>query len=222
HGSDGSSFFGLKPTNGNWFCQGAVNGDTSDGYIFQRVTGVSTGEDYTFSAWVLTAHREDVGHPSAWKYDVWDRDTRLIHIRLGIDPTGATNPTGATVQWTPRMYSHLHYTQLAKTVFAESNAITVFVRMQGKGGDWHLYGVDDCMLTHEDVPLRFASSRGLSSNRFEMTLLGKANRTNQLEVSTNLVDWRAGGLLINRTGAVQVVTGGLTNLPARFFRARPR
>lgn len=222
HASDGTSFFSLKPTNGNWFCQGAVNGDTSDGYLFQRVTGVTPGDDYTFSAWVLTAHREDVGHPSAWKYDVWDRDTRLIHMRLGIDPTGATNPTASTVQWTPRMYSHLRYTQFAKTVFAQSNAITVFVRMQGKGGDWHLYGVDDCVLTHEDVPLRFGPSRGLSSNRFEMTLFGKANRTNQLEVSTNLVDWRAGNVLYNRTGAVQIVTGGLTNLPARFFRARPR
>ena len=220
--SDGGWFFGLKPTNGNWFCQGALNGDTSDGYIFQRVTGVTPGDDYSFSAWVLTAHREDVGHPSTWKYDVWDRDGRLIHMRLGIDPTGATDPTASTVQWTPRMYSHLRYTQLAKTAFAQSNAITVFVRMQGKGGDWHLYGVDDCVLTHEDIPLRFAPSHALSSNRFEMTLLGKANRTNQLEVSTNLVDWRAGNVLFNRTGGVQIITGALTNVPARFFRARPR
>lgn len=120
------------------------------------------------------------------------------------------------------MYSHLRYTQLAKTAFAQSNAITVFVRMQGKGGDWHLYGVDDCVLTHEDIPLRFAPSHALSSNRFEMTLLGKANRTNQLEVSTNLVDWRAGNVLFNRTGGVQIITGALTNVPARFFRARPR
>lgn len=220
--TNGGWFFGLKPTNGTWFCQGAVNGDTSDGYIFQRVAGVTPGQDYTFSAWALTAHREDVGHPSAWKYDVWDRDTRLIHMRLGIDPTGATNPTASTVQWTPRMYSHLRYTQLAKTVFAQSNAISVFVRMQGKGGDWHLYGIDDCVLTHEEVPLRFGPSRGLSSNRFEMTLLGKMNRTNQLEVSTNLLDWRAANVLFNRTGAVEIVTGALTNLPARFFRARPR
>jgi hypothetical protein len=49
--------------------------------------------------------------------------------------------------------------------------------------------------------------------------LGKANRTNQLEVSTNLVDWRA---VFNRTGGVQIITGALTNIPARFFRARPR
>ena len=216
--SDGTWFHSLKPTNGTWFCQGAVNGTDSDGYLFQRVTNVHPGRDYTFSAWVMTAHREN----DTWKYDVWDRDGRLIHVRLGIDPTGATNPTASTVQWTPRMYSHLRYTQIAKTAFAQSNAITVFVRMNGQGGQWHLYGVDDCVLTHEEVPLRFGPSRALTNNRFEMTLHGKMNRTNQLEVSTNLVDWRAAGLLVNRTGTVQFTTTSLTNLPSRFFRTRAR
>ena len=221
--SDGNCFFGLKPTNGNWFCQGAVNGSDSDGYIYQRVEGVTPGEDYTFSAWIMTAHRDDVGHPSTWKYDVWDRDTRLIHMRLGIDPSGATNPTAGTVQWTPRTYSHLRYTQLAKTVFAQSNAITVFVRMQGKGGDWHLYGVDDCVLTHEDVPLRFGTSAALpDNNRFQMTLYGKAHRTNQIDVSTNLTTWRSLGLVVNQGEAVQFSVFGLTNSSDRFFRARPR
>jgi hypothetical protein len=153
---------------------------------------------------------------------VWDRDGRLIHVRLGIDPTGATNPTASTVQWTPRMYSHLRYTQIAKTAFAQSNAITVFLRMNGQGGQWHLYGVDDCMLTHEEVPLRFGPSRPLANNRFEMTLHGKMNRTNQLELSTNLVDWRASSLVVNRTGTVRFITTGLTNVPSRYFRARAR
>ena len=118
---------------------------------------------------------------------------------LGIDLTGATNPSAATVQWTPRTYSHLRYTQLAKTVLTQSNAITVFVRMQGKGGDWHLYGMDDCVLTHEDVPLHFGPSAALtSSNRFQMTLYGKAHSTNQIEVSTNLTSWRPLGSVVNQ------------------------
>jgi hypothetical protein len=222
HASDGTSFFSLKPTNGNWFCQGAVNGNESDGYLYQRVEGTMPGHDYTFSAWILTAHREDAGHPSTWKYDVWDRDNRLIHMRLGIDPTGATNPVASTVHWTPRTYSHLRYTQVAKTVFAQSNAITVFVRMTGKGGDWHLYGVDDCVLTHEEVPLRFGPSLALTNNRFQMTLYGKANRTNNLEVSTTLTNWSFLGFMINRGGVAQASIPGMTNFPKRFFRARPR
>jgi hypothetical protein len=216
--SDGTWFHSLKPTNGTWFCQGAVNGSDSDGYIYQRVSGVSPGQDYTFSAWVLTGHREN----DTWKYDVWDRNERLIHMRLGIDPTGGTDPAAASVQWTPRMYSHLRYTQLAKSVFAQSNAITVFVRMNGQGGQWHLYGVDDCVLTHEEVPLRFGPSRTTPNNRFETTLHGKANRTNQIEVSTNLVNWSPLGIVVNRGGIAPVSIPAVTNFQNRFFRARPR
>ena len=127
------------------------------------------------------------------------------------------------MQWTPRTYSHLRFTQLAKTVFAQSNAITVFVRMQGKGGDWHLYGIDDCVLTHEDVPLRFGQSAALtSSNRFQMTLYAKAHSTNQIEFSTNLTSWRPLGLVVNQGQPSQFGISGLTNTSPRFFRARPR
>lgn len=216
--SDGTWFHSLKPTNGTWFCQGAVNGSDSDGYIYQRVSGVTPGLDYTFSAWVLTAHREN----DTWKYDVWDRNERLIHMRLGIDPTGGTDPAAASVQWTPRMYSHLRYTQLAKTAFAQSNAITVFVRMNGQGGQWHLYGVDDCVLSHEEVPLRFGPSRAAPNNRFETSLHGKANRTNQIEVSTNLVNWSPLGIVVNRGGIAPVSIPSVTNFQNRVFRARPR
>jgi hypothetical protein len=208
----------LKPTNGTWLCQGAVNGNNSDAYIYQRVQNVVAGQDYTFSGWVLTAHREN----DTFKYDVWDRNDRLIHIRLGIDPTGGTDPTAASVQWTPRMYSHLRYTQVAKTTFAQSNVITVFVRMNGQGGQWHLYGVDDCVLTHEEVPLRFGSSRVAANNRFESTLYGKANHTNQIEFSTNLANWSPLGIVVTRGGIAPISIPGLTNHQKRFFRARPR
>ncbi len=216
--SDGTWFHSLKPTNGTWFCQGAVNGNNSDAYIFQRVQNVVAGQDYTFSAWMLTAHREN----DTFKYDVWDRNDRLIHVRLGIDPTGGTDPTAASVQWTPRMYSHLRYTQLAKTAFAQSNAITVFVRMNGQGGQWHLYGVDDCVLTHEEVPLHFGPSRVAPNNRFETTLYGKANHTNQIEFSTNFVNWSPLGIVVTRGGIAPISIPSLTNHQKRFFRARPR
>lgn len=214
--SDGTWFSSLKPTNGNWLCQGAVNSSDSDLYIYQRVTNVVPALDYTFSAWVLTAHREN----DTWKYDVWDRNDRLIYVRLGIDPTGGTDPAAATVQWTPRMYSHLRYTQLAKTAFAQTNAMTVFVRMNGLGGQWHLYGVDDCVLTHEDIPLRFGPSEALSNNRFLMTLFGKANRTNTIEISTTLTNWINSASVVTRGGGVQFSVPGTTNHAKRFFRAR--
>ena len=144
--SDGTWFGGLPPHIGSWFAEGAVNAGSSDGYLYQRVTSAVPGKTYTFSAWVTTWPREN----DAWKYDVWQSQGRLTSMRLGIDPTGGTNPTNSTVRWTPRMYSHLHYTQLAKTATAQGNTMTVFVSMKGEGMQWHLYGIDDCVLSTEE------------------------------------------------------------------------
>jgi len=90
---------------------------------------------------------------------VWQDQNRLIYMRLGLDPTGGTNVNAGTVQWTPRMYSHRrstteyskNWTQFAKRVVAQSTNLTVFIHMKGDGVQWHLYGVDDCALTHEEA-----------------------------------------------------------------------
>src|SRR5205823_4108363 len=73
----------LRATNGGWFLEGALNGTTSDGYIYQSVSNAIPGADYTFSAWLMTAMQEN----GVFKYDVWNNQGRLIYMRLGIDPT---------------------------------------------------------------------------------------------------------------------------------------
>jgi hypothetical protein len=217
--SDGSWFWSLKPTNGLWLLEGAVNGSTSDGYIFQRVSNAIPGSDYTFSAWLMTAMREN----NNWKYDVWNTDQRLIYMRLGIDPTGGTNINSSTVQWTPRMYSHRHYTQLAKSAVAQSSNVTVFVHMKGTGGEWHTYAVDDCALTHEEIPTRFDST-SLSGNRiFQSTLFSRANRTNRVESTSTLENsntWTTVTNMLNRSGTIPFTYPAPSNSPPRFFRAR--
>jgi hypothetical protein len=143
--SNGSWFSNLPPHTGNWLAQGSLNGSTSDAYLYQRVSGTVPGRRYTFSAWVTTWPREN----NTFKYDVWQDQGRLITMRLGIDPTGGTDPAAATVQWTPRMFSHLHWTNLAKSAVAKENACTVFISMKGDGVQWHLYGIDDVALSTE-------------------------------------------------------------------------
>ena len=146
--SDGTWFNGIPSHGGTWLAQGAVNGGDADGYLYQRVNGVAPGETYTFSAWITTWMREN----GQFKYDVWNEPGRLSYVRLGIDPSGGTNPESAAVRWTPRVYSHLRYHPVAQTVEAAGSAVTVFVRMEGRGGEWHLYGVDDGVLTLTDTP----------------------------------------------------------------------
>jgi hypothetical protein len=90
--------------------------------------------------------------------------------------------------------------------------------MQGLGGDWHVYAVDDCALTHENILPRFSGSTVSSNGLFITTLKSKANRTNVLESSSNLVTWSTNAFLYSRSGTVQYTNG--TAAPMRFFRAR--
>jgi hypothetical protein len=214
--SSNNWFFSMPARTGNWFLQGAVNGSSSDGAIFQRVSGVIPGEDYTFSAWITTWPREN----STWKYDVWNSQTRLIYMRLGIDPTGGTNASASTVQWTPRTYSHRRYNQLARTAVAQSTNLTVFVSMKGEGVEWHLYGIDDCALSHENVPTRFGSAN-VSNGVFEATITSKANRTNTVDVSTNLANWATVTNFFNASGSWQFRDSPTTG-SAKFYRAVAR
>jgi hypothetical protein len=213
--SSGNHFFSLQPHIGNWFVQYSVNGSSSSNYLYQVVSNVVPGREYTFSAWVMTAMREN----DTWKYDVWHADRRLIYMRLGIDPLGGANPTASSVQWTPRMYSHRHYTQLAKSVVAQSTNLSVFLSMHGEGGQWHLYGVDDCALTHESIAPRFVSAT-VSNGMFETKFTGRANRTNALESSLNTTNWTPVGTFFNRTGTSLFREFAITNRAQRFFRAQ--
>jgi hypothetical protein len=85
---------GPNPTNGLWLLEGAVNGSSSDGYVFQRISNAVPGSEYTFSAWVMTGMREN----NNWKYDVWQMDQRLIYMRIGIDPTGRNDEHGGKLE----------------------------------------------------------------------------------------------------------------------------
>lgn len=219
--ANGTWFFSMPPRTGGWLLQGAVNGGSSDGHVFQRVA-VSNGLEYTFSAWVTTWPREN----NTLKYDVWNNNGRLIYMRLGLDPTGSTNVNASTVQWMPRMYSHRrstvdyskNWTQLAKRVAAQSTNLTVFIHMKGEGVEWHLFGVDDCALTYEDIPVRFRNSAVSSNGVFQATVTGRIGLTNVVERSVTLTNWLPHTNIMNSNGVV-TFQDSATNA-FRFYRAR--
>jgi hypothetical protein len=212
--SDGTWFGSLPRHGGAWFLQGALNGGSSDGVVFQRVSGTTPGLEYTFSAWVTTWPMEN----GTWKYDVWNAQGRLIYMRLGLDPTGGTNVAAATVQWTPRMYSHRHYSNLAKAAVAQSSNLTVFVSMKGDGVQWHLYGIDDAVLSHEEIPARFESPSMGPDGVFRSTLYGRAHRTNVVEASVDFRDWVAVTNLVNPGGESLFEDRWMPE--GRFYRTR--
>lgn len=212
--SDGTWFWGIPPRTGNWLFEGAANASSSEGYLYQRVK-VTRSTDYTFSAWITTWMREN----DTWKYDVWNDRSRLIHVRLGIDPTGGTNPTATSVRWTPRNYSHLHYSNLAITAMALADYITVFIAMQGQGGQWHLYGVDDCILTETPpAPPRLVNPTFEQDGAFAFTVLSAPGKTNNVELCTELSRWSSLTTIVNTTGQTKLRDTTTPTDAQRFYR----
>lgn len=142
--SKGNWFGDLPVYTGTWFLQGAINGSNVDALVYQTVSGLTPGKQYNFTCAVYSDMLEN---GSKDKYDVWQQQGRLDFIKIGLDPYGSNNPLSPNVRWTPTMYSHLHYTTIGCRVTALSSQITVAISLRGAGGDWHLYGIDDCRLS---------------------------------------------------------------------------
>lgn len=120
------------------------------------------------------------------------------------------------------MYSHRRYSNLSKTAFASGTNLTVFVKMEGHGVEWHLYAVDDCVLTHENIPTRVLGPMRLADGSMEIGIRGKAPRTNSIEISTNLFNWTQAAVVTNESGMVLWLDRSTTNLPARYYRSLTR
>jgi len=184
--------------------------------VYQRVSGVVPGRIYNFSAWVTTWPQEN----DTWKYDVWNNRGRLIYIRLGLDPSGGTNPTPAAVQWTPRMYSHLRYSNLAKSATAQGTNLTVFISMKGEGVQWHLYGVDDCVLTETSVAQPFWNEAQLHPDgSFTARIVGDPGLVNLIQVSEDLNSWSDLQVLPQTNASIPFVDATATQATNRCYRA---
>jgi len=214
--SDGSWFWGLPPHSGQWLFEGAVNSSTADGCLYQRVA-VTPGKEYTFSAWVGTWMREN----NTWKYDVWNDRNRLSHVRLGIDPQGGTSPTAARVQWTPRFYSHLRMANVGKTVVAQASLVTVFVEMKGSGGEWHLFGVDDCVLTETPAtPPEIIAIQARLDGDVALTVRSDVGASTTLEGTEDFANWTALTNWLSQSDETDVWDPDAPAHRQRFYRAR--
>ena len=94
------------------------------------------------------------------------------------------------------------------------------ISMKGTGVEWHLYGVDDCVLSREEIPTRFRETRVTGDGLLQTTITSKANRTNRIEASTNLVNWFLVTNVLNKTGVLPLADTSSTNHQTLFYRAR--
>jgi hypothetical protein len=76
-----------------------------------------------------------------------------MHLKVGIDPTGGTNPFSTNIVWSGEGDSFDHFTQFSVEATAQSDVVTVFTHSRAEWIDYprmdnDVY-VDDAALTIE-------------------------------------------------------------------------
>lgn len=165
--------------------------------------------------------KEILRENNTWEYDVWNDRNRLSPVRLGIDPQGGTSPTAARVQWTPRFYSHLRMANVAKTAVAQASFVTVFVEMKGSGGEWHLFGVDDCVLTETPAtPPEIIAIQARRDGDVALTVRSDVGASTALEGTEDFANWTVLTNWLNQSDETDVWDPDAPAHRQRFYRAR--
>jgi hypothetical protein len=124
----------VNPRGGVWMFGGDANWSTANGGAYQRVQ-VCPGADIEASAWLLT---RQIG---AQDYDV--------NGRIGIDPTGGTDPGSPHIVWSTWTSSPEAWSQIGLggdgSVEAARDTITVFIE------HWHRWPVQFNFTAFDDV-----------------------------------------------------------------------
>lgn len=123
--------------------------------LYQRVTGIVPGAPLEFSAWL-----------QAWMcYDFLQCDYGRksdqpgdMHLRVGIDPAGGTDPASANVVWSPEGNSFDQWAQFTVRATAQSDAVTVFTHSRAEWDFAHANNdvyLDDASLVMTGPPAQW-------------------------------------------------------------------
>jgi hypothetical protein len=102
--------------------------------LMQRVTGITPGAQLRFSvymeAWMCNDYIAacDGGRKS--------QNPTTMHLRVGIDPTGGTDPFSSSVVWSSEVDSFDHFTQFSVETAAKGDAVTVFTHSRPEWVDY--------------------------------------------------------------------------------------
>ena len=99
----------------------------------QQVTGVISGTLYHFSIYMQTWMCVNYDEACKGGY-VSDKPT-LMHPKVGIDPTGGTNPFSPDIVWSPEVESFDHWTQYSVEAVAKGDTLTVFTHSRPEWKD---------------------------------------------------------------------------------------
>ena len=103
---------------------------------------------------------------------------------------------------------------------ATARAISWSREMKGAGGQWHLFGVDDCVLTETaPSPPEFSAFEISTEALPRMTITSDPGRTIVVESTSDFHSWETLANLANPTGIVEFSDPDPAREPGRFYRA---
>jgi hypothetical protein len=148
--------------------QSLFSGQPFDGGIYQQVSGVTPGRGYGFNAPVASLFRT-TAPPQEPVHGV-------IHKRVGLDPTGGTNPDAATVIWSePDGTDRTWRIHLRTAAFAEASTVTVFVRvtnLQAAGSSYLNQSWMDSAILAQTPYVEAASPLTTTASTFTVSWVG--------------------------------------------------
>lgn len=204
-------FGGIAPRTGAKFIGREANYAKPNGGAYQRVTGLASG-NYTFTVFAHNYHGDN-------PY----RDTKH---RIGIDPTGGTDPTSILIKWCTWDYNFWHWQSewkqlVTPTASVTGGACTVFIQYTDTIPDgWHVHAFDDAVLAGSALQTQTVASVSAAKTYADGVPVQISNviaTTNKGAVASDVIYVedadRTSGIRVVMTGlATAVVEGNKVNV----------
>ncbi len=132
-----------------YYSQGRMH----QGGLYQRVTGISAGTNLRFSVFMQAWQCANID--ACGKGGIRSDQPYAMHLKVGLDPFGGTDPFSSNVVWSPEQEAFDHWVEFAVQAKAQGDAVTVFTHSRAEF-DWarqsnDVYVDDASLLAVESV-----------------------------------------------------------------------
>ena len=104
-----------------------------EGGLYQRVTGITTGTTLRFSIFMQAWQCANID--ACGKGGIRSDQPYAMHLKVGIDPYGGTDPFSSNVVWSPEREAFDQWVEFAVQAKAQGDAVTVFTHSRAEF-DW--------------------------------------------------------------------------------------
>lgn len=133
--------------------------------IYQRITGATPGQTYRLSGWMLSIYKHGAVQTPPYQ-------DGYIFQKIGIDPTGGTNPSSANIVWSWDDLRDRVWREIWVDATAQGSAITVFARTRNTAAATNCLSFFDAFGLRAADPVRITNLNirpGLTDMTFTWT-----------------------------------------------------